>query len=113
VAHFSVHAVSDASPPSVGTLLRRPFAAQELAIMGVLKRWQEAGPAAVIAGCGTGKTLIFLGATHCHGEASASPVDFDESYAHTKNAAWLKRLGLNYPVGGVARFTPSTRKHEM
>ena len=61
-----LHRVSDPSSPLVGTMLRRPFAAQELAIMGVVKRWEKATTAAVIAECGTGKTLISLGAIHCH-----------------------------------------------
>jgi superfamily II DNA or RNA helicase len=39
-------------------LVRKPFPAQTLAIMRVVKRWNEARAAAVIAECGTGKTLI-------------------------------------------------------
>jgi hypothetical protein len=35
-------------------------------MMGVVKRWNEARGAAVIAECGTGKTLISLGAVHAH-----------------------------------------------
>ena len=35
---------------------------------GVAKRWNEARGAAVIAECGTGKTLISLGAVHVHSE---------------------------------------------
>ena len=40
------------------TLLRSPFAAQRLAVMGIVKRWHRAKAAAVIAECGTGKTLM-------------------------------------------------------
>ena len=36
--------------------------------MGVVKRWNQARGAAVIAECGTGKTLISLGAVHVHSE---------------------------------------------
>jgi impB/mucB/samB family C-terminal domain/DNA polymerase-iota, thumb domain len=36
--------------------------------MGVVKRWNEARGAAVIAECGTGKTLISLGAVQVHSE---------------------------------------------
>ena len=43
--------------------------AQTLAIMGVVKRWNEARAAAVIAECGTGKTLISLAAAHIHSGA--------------------------------------------
>ena len=34
--------------------------------MGLVRRWQQARAAAVIAECGTGKTLISLGAIHTH-----------------------------------------------
>jgi len=37
-------------------------------MMGVVKRWDEARGAAVIAECGTGKTLIALGAVHVHSD---------------------------------------------
>lgn len=47
-------------------LLRTPFPAQTIAIMGVAKRWQKARTAMVVAECGTGKTLISLGAVHVH-----------------------------------------------
>jgi hypothetical protein len=60
--------VDDPSSPLIGHLLRRPFPAQVLAMMGVVKRWHEARGAAVIAECGTGKTLISLGAVHVHSD---------------------------------------------
>ena len=46
------------------TLLRSPFAAQRLAVMGIVKRWHRAKAAALIAECGTGKTLMALSAIH-------------------------------------------------
>lgn len=58
----------DAPSEHIGELRRNPFPAQTLAIMGVVKRWNEARGAAVIAECGTGKTLISLGAVHVHSE---------------------------------------------
>ncbi len=58
----------DAVSPLTGQLLRKPFPAQTLAMMGVVRRWNEARGAAVIAECGTGKTLISLGAVHVHGD---------------------------------------------
>jgi hypothetical protein len=58
--------VEDPPSPLLRQLLRRPFPAQSLAIMGVVKRWQEAAAAAVIAECGTGKTLISLAAAYVH-----------------------------------------------
>jgi hypothetical protein len=63
-----LHGFDDAASPLIAQLLRRPFPAQTLAIMGVVKRWNEARGAAVIAECGTGKTLISLGAVHVHSE---------------------------------------------
>jgi hypothetical protein len=54
--------------PRMKTLLGRPYRAQELATMGVLRRWQQARAAAVIGECGTGKTLVGLAAIHCHAE---------------------------------------------
>jgi len=58
----------DAASSLTGQLLRKPFPAQTLAMMGVVKRWNEARGAAVIAECGTGKTLISLGAVHVHSD---------------------------------------------
>src|SRR5260370_22562813 len=36
--------------------------------MGLVNRWQEARTGMVVAECGTGKTLISLGAIHVHSE---------------------------------------------
>jgi len=63
-----LHGFDDAASPLTGQLLRKPFPAQTLAMMGVVKRWNEARGAAVIAECGTGKTLISLGAVHLHSD---------------------------------------------
>jgi hypothetical protein len=52
--------------PRVKQLLRRPFPAQAIAIMGVAKRWQQQHTAGIVAECGTGKTLMSLGAIHVH-----------------------------------------------
>src|SRR5260370_14614749 len=57
---------ADTVSPLTGQLLRKPFPAQTLAMLGVVKRWNEARGAAVIAECGTGKTMISLGAVHIH-----------------------------------------------
>ncbi|HEV2715098.1 MAG TPA: hypothetical protein VGU64_07510, partial [Terriglobales bacterium] len=62
----ALHQVDDTVSPRLDTLLRRPFPAQALAIMGVAKEWQEKPIAKVVAECGTGKTLISLGAMHVH-----------------------------------------------
>ena len=64
----ALHRFEDPVSPRVDALLRRPFPAQSIAIMGVAKRWQEARTANVVAECGTGKTLISLGAIHVHSD---------------------------------------------
>lgn len=63
-----LHGFDDIPSPLIGQLLRKPFPAQTLAIMGVVKRWNAARGAAVIAECGTGKTLISLGAVQIHSD---------------------------------------------
>ena len=60
--------VEDAASPLIGQLLRKPLPAQNLAMMGVVKCWNETRGAAVIAECGTGKSLISLGAVHVHSD---------------------------------------------
>jgi len=63
-----LHRVDQPASPLSGQLLRKPFPAQTLAIMGVVKHWNEARGAAVITECGTGKILISLGAVHVHSD---------------------------------------------
>lgn len=67
VRHFpALHAPDDLLWPPLGCLKRKPFPAQALAIMGIVKRWEEARCAAAVAECGTGKTLISLGSVFTH-----------------------------------------------
>ncbi len=61
-----LHNPDDEVWPELNRLKRRPFPAQILAIMGISKRWREASCAAAVAECGTGKTLISLGAVLTH-----------------------------------------------
>ena len=63
-----LHSIDDPPSPIIGKLLRKPYPAQTLAIMGLVRRWQQARAGAVIAECGTGKTLISLGAIQAHAE---------------------------------------------
>jgi hypothetical protein len=60
--------IDDPVSPRLEGLLRRPFPAQMIAIMGLAKRWRQARTGMVVAECGTGKTLISLGAIHIHSE---------------------------------------------
>jgi superfamily II DNA or RNA helicase len=63
-----LYAIDDPVSPLISKLLRKPYPAQTLAIMGLVRRWQQARAGAVIAECGTGKTLISLGAVYTHAE---------------------------------------------
>ena len=63
-----LHSIDDTPSPMIGKLLRKPYPAQTLAIMGLVRRWQQARAGAVTAECGTGKTLISLGAVQTHAE---------------------------------------------
>ena len=67
-SHPPLHSIDDPPSPIIGKLLRKPYPAQTLAIMGLVRRWQQARAGAVIAECGTGKTLISLGAIQTHAE---------------------------------------------
>ena len=67
-SHPPLHSIDDAPSPMIGKLLRKPYPAQTLAIMGLVRRWQQARAGAVIAESGTGKTLISLGAIQTHAE---------------------------------------------
>ena len=62
----ALHQADDPPSPLLNNLLRQPFPAQTLAIMGLAKRWVRARTANVVAECGTGKTLIALAAMHVH-----------------------------------------------
>jgi DNA replication protein DnaC len=56
----ALHAPGDPVSPILGTLLRKPFAAQAVAICGAAKRLQQANSVAIIAEMGTGKTLMAM-----------------------------------------------------
>src|SRR6266581_6394411 len=62
----ALHNPDDPVWPALKQLKRRPFPAQSMAIMGIVKLWQEARCAAAVAECGTGKTLISLGSVFTH-----------------------------------------------
>ena len=56
----------EAPSPLLSRMLRTPYPAQTMAIMGVSKRWQLSRNANVVAECGSGKTLIALGSMRTH-----------------------------------------------
>src|SRR5215472_10032198 len=62
----ALQSFQDPVSPRIKRLLRKPFPAQAIAIMGVAKRWEEWKTAAIVAECGTGKTLMSLAAIQVH-----------------------------------------------
>jgi len=60
----ALHSPGDPVSPVLGKLLRKPFAAQEVAIAGAVKRLQHADSVAIIAEMGTGKTLMAIAVAH-------------------------------------------------
>ena len=63
-----LHSPDDPPSTQIARLLRQPYPAQALAIMGVARRWQIARGAHVVAECGAGKTLIALGMMFVHAD---------------------------------------------
>jgi hypothetical protein len=62
----ALHGADETPSPLLSRMLRAPYPAQTMAIMGVSKRWQLARGANVVAECGAGKTLIALGTMLVH-----------------------------------------------
>ena len=60
----ALHAPGDPVSPILGTLLRKPFVAQEVAIAGAAERLHQANSVAIIAEMGTGKTLMAIALAH-------------------------------------------------
>ncbi len=60
----ALHAPGDLVSPILGKLLRKPFAAQEVAIAGAVARLRQANSVACIAEMGTGKTLMAMSIAH-------------------------------------------------
>src|SRR2546430_14202828 len=61
----ALHQFDDPVSPRIAGLLRKPFPAQAIAIMGVAKRWRQARTGMVVA-----KTFISLGAIHVHSDGN-------------------------------------------
>jgi hypothetical protein len=60
----ALHAPGDPVSPILGKLLRKPFAAQQVAIAGSVARLRQANSVACIAEMGTGKTLMAMSIAH-------------------------------------------------
>jgi len=54
--------------PELSALRRIPYPAQALAIAGLVRGWEERRSVGLIAECGSGKTLISLGAVFAHAQ---------------------------------------------
>ncbi|HWR13475.1 MAG TPA: helicase-related protein [Terriglobales bacterium] len=62
----ALYGAEEAPSPLLAEMLRTPYPAQTIAVMGVSRRWQQARNANVVAECGTGKTLIALSSMLVH-----------------------------------------------
>jgi hypothetical protein len=60
--------VNDPQPAELSALRRTPYPAQALAIAGLVRGWEERRSVGLIAECGSGKTLISLGAVFAHAQ---------------------------------------------
>jgi len=69
-----LHSVEDPVSPLLNQLLRKPFEAQKIAVMGCVKKLRNSRAAAVVAECGAGKTLIALASLWVHSGSSASTI---------------------------------------
>jgi hypothetical protein len=63
-----LHDVEDSVSPLLAKLRREPYAAQSLAVMGIVRRWEKSRSAAAVAECGTGKTFIALASMFVHSQ---------------------------------------------
>src|SRR6266496_5856042 len=102
----------DAVSPRVERLLRRPFPAQAIAIMGLAKHWQQARTAMVVAECGTrgivlqvpaGATTLSLGINDTQlydntGSFTVQATVMDTTNEWAGSASPFNR----YPAGAVA-----------
>jgi hypothetical protein len=62
----ALYSADETPSPLLDQMLRAPYPAQTMAIMGVSRRWHQARNANVVAECGAGKTLIALGSMLVH-----------------------------------------------
>ena len=114
-SHPPLHSIDDLPSPMIGKLLRKPYPAQTLAIMGLVRRWQQARAGAVIAECGTGKTLISLGAVQTHAENR--PFTAIAMVPPQLVEKWCREAMLTLPrlrvfiIDGLRTPTPSNSHH--
>jgi superfamily II DNA or RNA helicase len=63
-----LHKPGDTPSALLRKLKRQPFPGQQVAVNGILKKWQDSRAVAAIAECGTGKTLIALASVYAAAE---------------------------------------------
>lgn len=89
-------------------LYRRPFKAQEVAIMSALRRLQRARTVAIIGEMGTGKTFMAMSAVHC--EAAGRPYACLVMAPGTLLEKWSRELLETIP-GARVYIIDSLRSH--
>ena len=102
----ALHAPGDPVSPILGTLLRKPFAAQAVAIAGAVKKLQEANSVAIIAEMGTGKTLMAIAVAEVF--SAGRPYACLFCHCDHKLAVWPTYASTLGPVAftGVYRLSP-------
>jgi RecG-like helicase len=94
--------------PVLAELYRRPFKAQEVAIMSTVRRLQRARTAAIIGEMGTGKTFMAMSAVHC--EAAGRPYACLVMAPGTLLEKWSRELLETIPEARVY-IVDSLRSH--
>jgi hypothetical protein len=100
----ALQTADDPLSPRLATLLRSPFRAQAVAGMGVARKWERERSAAVIAECGTGKTLISLAAVHVH--SNGRPFNGIVMAPGHITLKWCKVSGVNYFFALTTTISP-------
>jgi len=90
-----LQSTKDPVAPGLATLLRKPLAAQALAITGTAKYLRRAKAARIVAECGAGKTFMALGTIHvlAEGRASTTIVMCPSHITHK----WAREILLTIP----------------
>src|ERR1700735_4751698 len=90
-----LQSTKDLVAPPIATLLRKPLAAQALAITGTAKYLRRAKAARIVAECGAGKTFMALGTIYvlAEGRSCATLVMCPSHITHK----WAREVLLTIP----------------
>jgi SNF2 family DNA or RNA helicase len=94
--------------PVLAELYRKPFKAQEVAVMSAVRRLERARTAAIIGEMGTGKTFMAMSAVHC--EAAGRPYACLVMAPGTLLEKWCRELLETIP-GARVYIIDSLRSH--